>query len=86
MTIEEARAELDKAIEFYGGCVKDGDTLEEKCHAEEIVDDAIDVLMLAVHVETCHLRHATGSIGGVVQTTECGQADWYCDQAPRRDA
>ena len=42
MTIEEAQAALDKAIEFYGDCVKDGDTLEEKCHAEEIVDDAID--------------------------------------------
>ena len=48
MTIEEAKKKLDKAIEFYGDCVKDGDTLEEKCHAEEIVDDAIGDLMLAV--------------------------------------
>ena len=38
--------------------------------------------MLAVHVEACHLRHATGSIGGVVQTTECGH-DWLCEEAIR---
>ena len=48
MNVEDARAALDKAIEFYGDCVKDGDTLEEKCQAEEIVDDAIEAYALAV--------------------------------------
>ena len=59
MRIKEARAELDKAIEFYGDCVKDGDTLEEKCHAEEIVDDAINTLMLAVLDEAQRIAWAT---------------------------
>ena len=83
MTGQEARKALDKAIEFYGDCVKDGDTLEEKCHAEEIVDDAIDVLVLAVHVEACSQfywpKEATSEV-------HCGDGPYYCDKAPRRDA
>ena len=80
MTIEGARAELDKAIEFYGDCVKDGDTLEEKCHAEEIVDEAIEVYgdarELEGHVAACYYTCAG---------TKCGD-EWYCDKAPRRTA
>ena len=41
MTIEEARVALDKAINGYGDCVNDGDTLEEK-RQRQIADDAID--------------------------------------------
>ena len=52
------------------------------CGADCLGCNALTAYALAVHVEACHLRHATGSIGGVVQTTECGD-DWYCDQAPR---
>ena len=50
---------------------------------------AADVLMLAVHVEACEKSINFGVKGETLSSpghTRCGQDEWYCDQAPRRDA
>ena len=88
MTIEEAFAKHDQAVEDFVEGARLGVGLEAMCALEEDEERTLRELMLAVHVEACRKQRFAGApynvrcgeeLANYEDGSPCGR--WLCDAA-----